>query len=120
VSGWFPGEPVARCEKIMKICDYAGLTRLHNEAGWSVYLPGNGWQQYGWDFHGATYSQSWTGSPVAGQWDSSHWNWSVLVIYSFCGEDGREHVTYQEAAATEFTWDANSQSWGDPHKGSYQ
>ena len=27
-SGWFPGEPVARCEKIMKICDYAGLTRM--------------------------------------------------------------------------------------------
>jgi RHS repeat-associated protein len=76
------------------------------------------WQDYGWHLGGNPQTQSHKGWKKHWWdiWDLSHWNWSVAVIYTYCGKDGHYHGGLAFSNYLEWTWGAGG--WGNSHDGS--
>ncbi len=84
--------------------------------GWFGGDP-NAWQDYGWNSGGQSKTLTHAGNyyPIwSTYFDSSHWNWQAKVIYEYCGQDGTKHVSMSSVGPQEWTWGAQSKSWGNP------
>jgi hypothetical protein len=76
------------------------------------------WQDYGWNYGGATKSETQQGAtlpPNQDPFDAGHWNWKVAIIYLYC-DKGHFHVDYQVSSQVMFDWNQPTKSWTNPHQ----
>jgi hypothetical protein len=88
-------------------------------AWWDVYFGKNpnAWQSSGYYEGGPANTQAHAGKASPGLFDANHWNWRVIVIYTYCGRDGHLHAASNATAEPnlQWTWNEGTKSWSDPH-----
>jgi hypothetical protein len=83
------------------------------------------WHEFGWVKGEASHSESHAGiatfwhdrPPYLDMTDAGRWNWSVRVIFIYCGKDGHRHAGAAQSGYEEWEWDTKTKSWGGPHDG---
>lgn len=84
---------------------------------WDVIFPWrdvNAWQRYGWRAGGQTETARHRGRRFPGLFDANHWNWQAVAVILYCDGGGHLTVKGEDTNQWQFTWDANTESWGDP------
>ena len=78
--------------------------------------PLTAWEPYGWRQGDDEESKSVTGSATSGYTDANHWNWQAVVLYIFCGQDGRFHANVAFSDPEQFTWNDKNKTWDKDKK----
>lgn len=82
-------------------------------AFWDVVLPWNDpneWREHGWYPGGPTNTRSEKGKAESGRFDSNHWAWKIVVVYTMCVNE-RVRAHYKLSDEVQWTWDAGTESW---------
>lgn len=77
--------------------------------------PNSAFQDYGWRSGGTRNGGDHEGG-AHNNADADHWNWRVLVLYTYCGH-GYLHVGLGDTGGEQFTWNLLEQKWEGPTNG---